>query len=55
MLKELFSSNFGEVRVIRGKSQQSSNQGQSYKSSYRNVSMDSNDLEIPTFLRRKAD
>jgi len=49
------NNDFGEVRVIRGKSQQSSNQGQSYKSSYRNVSMDSNDLEIPTFLRRKAD
>ncbi|WP_027359877.1 cell division protein FtsZ [Desulforegula conservatrix] len=49
------NNDFGEVRVIRGKSQQSSNQGQSYKNSYRNVSMDSNDLEIPTFLRRKAD
>lgn len=52
---EDLNNDFGEVRVIRGKSQQSSHSGQSYKSSYRNVSLDSNDLEIPTFLRRKAD
>lgn len=52
---EDLNNDFGEVRVIRGKSQQPSNSGQSYKSGYRNVSMDNNDLEIPTFLRRKAD
>lgn len=50
------NNDFGEVRVIRGKAQQQpTHSGQSYKSGYRNVTLDSNDLEIPTFLRRKAD
>lgn len=56
---EDLSNDFGEVRVIRGRQQQQqqqhSNGGQNYRNTYRNVSMDNNDLEIPTFLRRKAD
>lgn len=56
---EDLSNDFGEVRVIRGRQQQQQQQhssgGQNYRNTYRNVSMDNNDLEIPTFLRRKAD
>lgn len=49
------NNDFGEVRVIRGRAPQSSNSGHSNRNTYRNVSLDNNDLEIPTFLRRKAD
>lgn len=51
---EDLNNDFGEVRVIRNKNPQPA-YNENAKTSYRNVSMDNNDLEIPTFLRRKAD